>query len=413
MPGAPTPSAGQPGSPQQPFTKGGPRPGVPGPLTTPGQPGGVQNPLSKGGQPQPGAPGAVPGGPGSPAVGAVPPVSPAVGAQPAGKAAVGVPAVGKVVAPPPGPARLEDLKQARVERVVGNRRIIQEPGARTIVKQDNRTFIQRNETTIIQNNYPAARSTRLPSGVTQSVYVRPDGMRVYSEVDGSGRLVRRYGRWNDGRQITYVDNRRFYRNLAIGVGAGLVAAAAIVALAPPRHELPPQRYVVDYERASYDEIYETLSAPPVERLPRAYSLDEIRYNEPVRARMRRIDLDTITFEFGSFEITPDQYGKLERIAQAMGRTIEANPGEMYLIEGHTDAVGSEEDNLTLSDRRAEAAARVLSEYYSIPMENLVTQGYGEQHLKVQTEEPERANRRVTIRRITPLMGQAGAPGAPQ
>ena len=47
-------------------------------------------------------------------------------------------------------------------------------------------------------------------------------------------------------------------------------------------------------------------APPVEPLPRAYTLDEIRYSPAVRDRMPRIDIDTITFESGSWEITPDQ-----------------------------------------------------------------------------------------------------------
>ena len=35
--------------------------------------------------------------------------------------------------------------------------------------------------------------------------------------------------------------------------------------------------------------------------------------------------------------------------------------------------------------------------------DLVTQGYGEQYLKIDTEERERENRRVAIRRITPLV----------
>ena len=68
--------------------------------------------------------------------------------------------------------------------------------------------------------------------------------------------------------------------------------------------------------------------------------------------MRRIDLDTITFEFGPWEVTPDQYHKLERMARAMLRVLERNPDEVFLIEGHTDAVGSDVDNLSLSDRRA-------------------------------------------------------------
>ena len=84
---------------------------------------------------------------------------------------------------------------------------------------------------------------------------------------------------------------------------------------------------------------------------------------------------------------------------------------MFLIEGHTDAVGSDDDNLSLSDRRAEAVALALSQQFQVPAENLTTQGYGEQYLKVPTQGPERLNRRVTVRRITPLLtGQnQGAP----
>jgi outer membrane protein OmpA-like peptidoglycan-associated protein len=48
----------------------------------------------------------------------------------------------------------------------------------------------------------------------------------------------------------------------------------------------------------------------------------------------------------------------------------------------------------------------------VPAENLTTQGYGEQFLKVASEGPERQNRRATVRRITPLLtGEGGgAPG---
>jgi outer membrane protein OmpA-like peptidoglycan-associated protein len=41
----------------------------------------------------------------------------------------------------------------------------------------------------------------------------------------------------------------------------------------------------------------------------------------------------------------------------------------------------------------------------VPPENLVTQGYGEQFLKINTQTPERANRRVALRRITSLLGR--------
>ena len=158
--------------------------------------------------------------------------------------------------------------------------------------------------------------------------------------------------------------------------------------------IPRERYIVEAEYADPRLIYDTLVAPPVERIDRRYTLDEIRYSPGVRDRMPRIDLDTITFETGSWEIAPDQAQKLAAIAQGINQAIQRNPREVYLIEGHTDAVGSDVDNLSLSDRRAEAVAQVLTEQFQVPAENLTSQGYGEQYLKVPTDGPERVNRRV-------------------
>ena len=87
----------------------------------------------------------------------------------------------------------------------------------------------------------------------------------------------------------------------------------------------------------------------------------------------------------------------------MNEVLEKDPSETFLIEGHTDAVGSDQSNLVLSDQRAELVANVLSDVYGIPPENLATQGYGERYLKVNTDGPEQENRRVTIRRVTALV----------
>ena len=119
--------------------------------------------------------------------------------------------------------------------------------------------------------------------------------------------------------------------------------------------------------------------------------------------MRRIDLNTVTFDTGSWELSPDQVQKLAVIADGLNRAIQQNPSEVFLIEGYTDAVGSDVDNLSLSDRRAESVAIALTQQFGVPGENLSTQGYGEQYLKIPTNGPERANRRVTVRRITPLL----------
>lgn len=151
------------------------------------------------------------------------------------------------------------------------------------------------------------------------------------------------------------------------------------------------------------DIYEVLIAPPVERIDRRYTLDEVRYSPRVRERMSRVDIDTINFETASWAITPDQVQQLAVIAEGVKQAIARNPAEIFLVEGHTDAVGGDDDNLSLSDRRAETVAVTLTERFGVPAENLTTQGYGEQYLKVPTQAAERQNRRVTMRRITPLL----------
>ena len=122
-----------------------------------------------------------------------------------------------------------------------------------------------------------------------------------------------------------------------------------------------------------------------------------------RDKARRIDLDTVKFATGSAEIPMNQATSLRKVADAMKKILDDNPAETFLIEGHTDAVGSDDSNLILSDERAESVAVVLAEAFGIPPENLTTQGYGERYLKIRTEGPEQENRRVTIRRITPLV----------
>jgi outer membrane protein OmpA-like peptidoglycan-associated protein len=48
-------------------------------------------------------------------------------------------------------------------------------------------------------------------------------------------------------------------------------------------------------------------------------------------------------------------------------------------------------------------ATLLTELYDVPPENLVTQGFGEADLKVPTMGPARENRRVDLRRLTPIL----------
>ena len=309
--------------------------------------------------------------------------------------------------PPPAQdsaRRLDDVRGARREVREGDRVIIQEPG-RVIIREGGRTIIRHNE---VDRFRWQARDVHIErrGADTVTVFARPDGSRIYAETDESGRLLRRYRRAPDGREVIIIDNR-YSGPPRLG--------GYFIDLPPPIIRIPRERYIVDAQYGRPDDIYGALWAAPVENIERPYTLDEIRYSPRLLERMPRVDLDTVTFDTGSWEVTPDQVERLAVVADGINRAITTNPSEVFLVEGHTDAVGSDVDNLSLSDRRAESVALVLSQQFGVPAENLTTQGYGEQYLKVPTQGPEQANRRVTVRRITPLLtGQNEAvPVAPR
>jgi outer membrane protein OmpA-like peptidoglycan-associated protein len=338
-----------------------------------------------------------------------PPPRPIAPQQPVGKPAIAPSAV-QLPPPPPGsqaaqvqrafvppPAqdnarRLDDVRGARREVREGDRLLIEEPG-RVIIQQGGQTIIRHNEDDRFRWQAQNVHIERRGADMV-TVFERPDGSRVYTVTDESGRLLRRYRRLPDGREIIIIDNRYSGPPSPFGYFVDLPA---------PVIRIPRERYIVEDEYARPSNIYGALWAAPVDYIDRPYTLDEIRYSLPLRERMPRVDLNTVTFETGSWEVAPDQVEHLAVIADGINRAIAANPGEVFLIEGHTDAVGSDIDNLSLSDRRAESVALVLSQQFGVPPENLTTQGYGAHYLKIPTQGPERANRRVTVRRITPLL----------
>jgi OOP family OmpA-OmpF porin len=307
-------------------------------------------------------------------------------------------------AAPQGPRRMEDFRSQRHEVQEGGRTVITEPGRIIIRDPGGQEFVRHDEMERFRFGARDIRTERV-GGENRTIVIRPDGTQVITVVGADGGLLRRIRRDREGREVVIIDNS--YRDpRAVG--------GFYVDLPPPVIRIPYDRYIVDSEDAPPDLIYDTMVAPPVDRIERRYSLDEIRYSPSVRQLMPSIDVNTINFETGSWEIPPDQAARLQSIADGLNRAIQRNPREVFLIEGHTDAVGNDTDNLSLSDRRAESAAELLTQQFQVPAENLTSQGYGSQYLKEQTSGPSRINRRVTIRRITPLLngGNASLPPPP-
>ena len=250
----------------------------------------------------------------------------------------------------------------------GNQVFIQEPD-RTIVEENNRMIIRHNE---VDRFAVGARDVHVErrGNQTDTVVMRPDGVQIIDIDDDNGHLLRRVRRDRDGREIVIIDN-----------GFAGPQAQMFVDVPPPVIRIPRDRYIVDADNADEAGIYGVFIAPPVDPIAQPYTLDEVRYSELLRDYMPYVNLD-IEFDTGSWQLTPDQVDRLSAIAEALNRAITRNPREVYLIEGHTDAVGNDVDNLSLSDRRAEAVAVALTEQFQVPAENLVTQGYGKQGLVI-------------------------------
>lgn len=275
--------------------------------------------------------------------------------------------------------------------------VVEDQGDRFVVERDGEYYVRKDESALFRNNARDVEYEQLRGGrVLETVY-RRDGSRVETVRDAGGYVLRRVKVTPNGREIILFDSRDVDDRRRVNYNE---------TLAPIQLTIPRDEYVVSGGRYGRRSLAEIFAAEPVEQVTNQYSLREVRENVRVRDIVRRVDLDTIIFDSGSFTVRSSQVPYLADTAGAMIDEIEENPNAVFLIEGHTDAVGSDVYNLTLSDRRAETVARILVEAYDVPAENLVTEGYGEQYLKIDTEADERENRRVTIRNISPLLSAA-------
>jgi outer membrane protein OmpA-like peptidoglycan-associated protein len=289
----------------------------------------------------------------------------------------------------------EDIRRRPRPRGVN---VVRELGDRVILQFNNQTIVESNDAPRMHRGARNVYYEDLSGDRTREIVERDNGVQIVTIRNRYGDVIQRSRIAPDGREyvLSYVDERHYdddrdWRDPGDD-------------LPPMRLDISREEYILDSEEVEDPEDYYTfLEQPPVERVQRLYSIDEVKRSARVRDIARRIDLDTLNFEFGSASIPDSEVQKLEGVASAMEKLLEKNPAETFLIEGHTDAVGKPEANLALSDRRAEAVAEALTNAFSIPPENLTTQGYGEEYLKVDTSEPNRENRRVAIRRITSLV----------
>jgi len=334
--------------------------------------------------------------------------------QPSGQQTAGEPPAAAPAAPPKSDVEVQQaIKPVKIEPVLtekGTRikelrrderpsdvQVIKQFDNRTVVEVNNNVFVESSDRPRMSRNAQDVYYEELPRNRTREVIVRDNGVQIVTIRNRYGDVIQRSRIAPDGREmlLTYApdydrDERVTWRDPGDD-------------LPPLRLTIPVSDYILDADEAPEEDVYDFFARPPVESVERIYSIDEVKRSARIRDKVRRVDLDTITFAFGSADIGEDQAERLDSVAKAMAQILKKNPAETFLIEGHTDAVGSDQANLILSDKRAESVAQALTNFFDIPPENLATQGYGERYLKVNAEGPEQQNRRVAIRRITPLV----------
>ncbi len=113
------------------------------------------------------------------------------------------------------------------------------------------------------------------------------------------------------------------------------------------------------------------------------------YNEKVAATRMRL-LETIYFEYDADELRDDARASLDAKIAVMN----ANPGLRIKVNGHCDERGSDEYNIALGRRRAEAAKRYLTDR-GIDASRIETSSFGRERPAVQgtSEEAWSKNRR--------------------
>ena len=267
--------------------------------------------------------------------------------------------------------------------------VVSNTGDRVVVRQyDGSYVVYKDDNALLREPGSTVTTQTFRDGSTRVIVERADGSQITTIRDASGRVLQRVAYDDNGHATILIDDMQ--PEIWVDVRD----------LPRPR----PNRTMIDLEDQNAA-LRAAMAAADIEDLGRKFSLRQIRTIPQVRDLAPTITMNTITFASGSAAVEPSEAARLNKLGKLITDLIAENPNEVFLIEGHTDAVGSAASNLALSDRRAESVAKALTEYFDVPPENLVVQGYGESELLVPTGSDERANRRVAVRIITALLQQ--------
>ncbi|WP_428927400.1 OmpA family protein [Marinibacterium sp. SX1] len=285
-------------------------------------------------------------------------------------------------------ALLLGLGAAVVGTVLNNGdEVVSNTGDRVVVERDGELKVLKNDDELLAQPGAQVSSQTYQDGSTRETISYEDGSQIITVRAADGTVLRRSMiRASDGEEVVLFDDTQ---------QADPIDFDSLPEATAARQDGP--------SLSDQQALEAALQQAMARDVNRKFSLQQVRDYKQVRGLAPEVELDAVTFATGSAAIQPSQAEALSELGLSMREIIEKEPDTVFLIEGHTDAVGSAVYNLALSDRRAETVALALTQYFAVPPQNLITQGYGETDLKVAVLTDERANRRAAVRNITGLL----------
>ncbi len=167
--------------------------------------------------------------------------------------------------------------------------------------------------------------------------------------------------------------------LALGLGAAVIVGASCGGNPKPQTVTPNADSLAAAERARQDSIAaaqaeaERQAALERERIARQREADSIAALGSASAEVRSTLAAMIHFDLDKSNIRSDDMGSLDQKVAI----LQKNPDLKIRIGGHCDERGSDEYNLALGNRRAQAAKQYLVSH-GIDASRIETQSWGEE-----------------------------------
>jgi OOP family OmpA-OmpF porin len=186
-----------------------------------------------------------------------------------------------------------------------------------------------------------------------------------------------------------VDGRTTLNDVHVGAGLQYMWFRQVASAAPrplPPAPLPPDPCKLD---ADGDGVPDCRDACP--NTPTGFKVDE---RGCIVEKQTVILLNRVLFTLNSSDLKPEAAEQLDQIVAG----LKAQPSVTVEVGGHTCNIGTEQYNLTLSHRRAEAVRKYLTDR-GIDASRLTAEGYGEFSplASNESEEGRQQNRRVEFR----------------